>query len=381
MNSPEVEPFKLLADRVGRLPARDDGQVPFRSGAIGYLGYGLRHRLEQLPTAGLPDGLPDLWFGIYDRALIYDHRRAVWTASGDWSEGELTALLAASIEGPLPGVPEASVRADFTSAAYRAAIERILGHIHRGDVYQVNMTQRFVVPGPLPAPLLYRRLRRLNPAPFSAYLDLGGGRAVLSSSPERFLELRDGRVASRPIKGTRPRSSDPLVDRALAMELLDSDKDRAELAMIVDLLRNDLGRVSRYGSVRVTRACDLESYTSVHHLVATIEATLREDCGWPELVRAAFPGGSVTGAPKIRAMEIISEAEPIERGVYTGSIGYIDAGGDMDLSVVIRTIVVDGDQAWFQAGGGIVADSDPEAEYRESLDKARALAEVLGARL
>jgi len=377
------DPLDLLAERIAQLePSESAASLPFRAGAIGYLGYGVRHLVEgSLPVAQRPDALPELWFGLYDRALVYDHSQGAWQAPGAWSQLELAELLQGPAPPPPPEVPRSTIQSEIEPAAYRAAISRILQQIAAGDVYQVNMTQRFSGRAPLPPVALYRRLRRLNPAPFSAYLDLGRGRAVLSSSPERFLELRGRRIRTRPIKGTRPRGGDAAADQRLARELLESEKDAAELAMIVDLMRNDLGRVACFGSVKVTEARRLERYANVHHLVATVEATLRDGLDWRDLLRATFPGGSVTGAPKIRAMQIIAELEPRERGVYTGSIGYIDLDGAIDLSVVIRTMLVDGARAWFQAGGGIVADSDPAAEYRESLDKARPLAHVLGAEL
>jgi para-aminobenzoate synthetase component 1 len=245
-------------------------------------------------------------------------------------------------------------------------------------VYQVNLSQRFETTAVTDAGSLYRRLRHRSPAPFGAFFRAAGG-SVLSSSPERFLRVEpDGRVETRPIKGTRPRDPDPATDEALAAQLGHSVKDRAENLMIVDLLRNDLSRVCGPGSVRATELFRIESYATVHHLVSTIEGHLSGERGRVDLLRAAFPSGSVTGAPKIRAMEIISELEPVARGPYCGAIGFLGFGGDMDTSVSIRIAVAAGGRIAFHAGGAVVADSDPGAEYAETLDKARALLEVIG---
>jgi para-aminobenzoate synthetase component 1 len=226
---------------------------------------------------------------------------------------------------------------------------------------------------------LYDALRRRNPATFAAFIDFGET-ALLSSSPERFLKVENGAIETRPIKGTRPRGANPAADTALARELTLSEKDRAENLMIVDLLRNDLGRVAKLGSVKVPQLIALESYATVHHLVSVVTAELDAGKTAVDLLRGAFPGGSVTGAPKIRAMEIIAELEPTERGPYCGAIGYLSAGGAMDTNIVIRTLLIDGDRVSFQVGGGIVADSDPEAEWQESLTKAKALIETLAGR-
>jgi para-aminobenzoate synthetase component 1 len=259
------------------------------------------------------------------------------------------------------------------------AVQRVKDYIAAGDVYQVNLSQRFLVRTQTGVPDLYLRLRRHNPAPFSAYLDVGDAQ-ILSSSPERFLRVygKDRTVETRPIKGTRPRGETKEEDRRLATELMQSEKDRAELVMIVDLERNDLGRVCRFGSVRVPDLAALEPYASVFHLVATVTGELAPDRNVADLLRATFPGGSITGAPKVRAMEIIDELEPVSRGPYTGSLGYFSFSGDADLNILIRTLIVQGDRVCFHAGGGIVADSDPEAEYMETLHKARGMMKALG---
>jgi para-aminobenzoate synthetase component 1 len=269
------------------------------------------------------------------------------------------------------------LRSTFTHAGYLTAVGRVREYIIAGDIFQANLSQRFEAVLPEPPFDLYRRLRLKNPAPFAAYLGFSD-LTVLSASPERFLRLNDQRqVETRPIKGTRPRGLGPMHDAALGRALAESAKDRAENVMIVDLLRNDLSRVCRPGTVRVPELFALEQHPTVHHLVSTVVGELATGKEAVDLIRATFPGGSITGAPKVRAMEIIAELEPTQRGVYCGSICYISATGAMDSSIVIRTYLALRGQVYFQAGGGIVADSDVELEYRETLDKARALIEVL----
>ncbi len=263
---------------------------------------------------------------------------------------------------------------------YLGRVERAIAYIHAGDVFQVNLTQRFVAarpPGLVPFDL-YRRLRAANPAPFAAFLNCGPGLAVASASPERFLALdRDGAIEARPIKGTRPRAADPHADAAAARDLAASGKDRAENLMITDLLRNDIGRVAEIGTVTVPVLYGVESFATLHHLVSVVRGRLRHGLGAVDLLRAAFPGGSVTGAPKVRAMEIIDELEPAPRGAYCGAIGWIGADGAMDTSIVIRAVTVTADQVVVQAGGGIVAESDPAAEYAEMMAKAAPALAVL----
>jgi para-aminobenzoate synthetase component I len=276
---------------------------------------------------------------------------------------------------PVPDFP--GVRSNFTRAGYLDAGAQVIEYVYAGDIFQANLSQR------LQAPLvgtpfeLYRRLRQHNPAPFAAFLDFGDV-VVASSSPERFLRVDDGRrVETRPIKGTRPRGMGPEHDAALALALAESDKDMAENVMIVDLLRNDLSRVCQPGTVRVPELFALEHYQTVHHLVSTVVGELAPEHDALDLLRAAFPGGSITGAPKVRAMQIIAELEPTQRAAYCGSIGYASVTGALDTSIVIRTCLVVGRDVYFQVGGGIVADSDPAQEYRETLDKARGLIAAL----
>ncbi|MBA7687896.1 Aminodeoxychorismate synthase component 1 [subsurface metagenome] len=253
-------------------------------------------------------------------------------------------------------------------------------YICAGDIFQANISQRFETDLPIPPYELYRRLRQINPAPFANYFNFEGI-SVVGASPERFLKVHKDWVETRPIKGTRPRGKTPAQDRALARRLLSSLKDRAENVMIVDLERNDIGRVCRYGTVKVTELAILETYPTVFHLTSTVVGRLSEGKGRIDLLKATFPGGSITGAPKVRAMEIIDELEPTRRSVYTGSLGYLSFGGDMDLNIVIRTILVKEGRVYFQVGGGIVYDSEPEEEYMETLDKARALIQALAQKL
>ncbi|MCK6480921.1 MAG: anthranilate synthase component I family protein, partial [Planctomycetes bacterium] len=293
------------------------------------------------------------------------------------------ALADAALRGSLPPRPEGPalagpLRSNLDRGAHMAAVARCVEYVHAGDLFQVNLARRVegvLALHPVEAAL---RLRGRNPAPRGAVGSLGGGRWILSSSPELLLEVRDGLARSRPIKGTRPRTGDPLRDARAREDLLSSAKERAELAMIVDLQRNDLGRVARWGGVRVAAARELEEHPTVLHTVATVEADLRPGVGPRELLAALFPGGSVTGAPKIRAMEIIEELEPVRRGPYTGSAGWFGWDGGAHLDILIRTLAVEGDRVRFGVGGGIVADSDPAAEWEETVHKGAALAAALG---
>ncbi len=381
-----TDPFDALAALLGpsRRPALPD-LPPFQGGAVGFLGYELGGWLERLPPPRARGAaLPDMAVGLYPTVVAFDHE--VLRA---WVVGEDAAAVAAFADrivgAAAPAIPsgpliEGGWRAELSPEAYRAAVARIVDYIRAGDIYQANMTQRFLArlrPGVTPLDV-YRALRPRTAGPFSALLDLGRGRAIASGSPERFLRLHpDGSVETRPIKGTRPRGATPEEDAALAAALLASEKDRAENLMIVDLLRNDLSRVAARGTVRVPTLWGLESYRAVHHLTSVVTARLERALGAIDLLRAAFPGGSITGAPKIRAMEIIRELEPSRRGPYCGSVAWIGFDGAMDSSIVIRTLCIADGVVQAQAGGGVVADSEPEAEYQESLLKARALLTAL----
>lgn len=403
-------PFETLRSIIGRyagpLPRPD--LPPFQGGAAGYFGYGLGRHLESLKP-GPPDdsGLPEVCLGFYDWVFAWDHvcQRA-WLISTGLPElsgarrrqraaekarellrrldaGGRCSLPAGESEPqrysiarafPVPGYP--GLASDFSREGYLEAVSRVRDLIHAGDIFQANLSQRLHAPFAQHPLELYRRLRLRNPAPFAAYFDTGAG-SVVSASPERFLRLGDRLVETRPIKGTAPRGDDESSDQELASALLDSAKDRAENIMIVDLLRNDLSRVCEDDSVQVAQLCQLESHPTVHHLVSTITARLKPECDAVDLLQATFPGGSITGAPKVRAMEVIAELEPTARGVYTGAIGYLGFDGSMDVNIAIRTFVVGNGYAYFRVGGGIVADSDPEREYEETLHKAQGLIQAL----
>ncbi len=363
---------------------------PFVGGAVGYLGYDLGQFVERLPRRAADDvAVPDLWLSAYDSCLVYDAADPVvrlvrWTGlqgqDADRAAARVARLKRAALGAPARGaaLPEGgTASSSFTREAYLAAVRRAKEYIAAGDIYQVNLSQRLSIRTKASAPDLFLRLGESSPAPFSAYLDTGPFQ-VLSASPERFLRVDGGHVETRPIKGTRPRGKTPAEDRRLADELVRSEKDNAELAMIVDLERNDLGRVCQYGTVRVSRARGLETFPTVHHLVATVEGELDAGRDVVELLQAAFPGGSITGCPKIRAMEIIDELEPVRRGVYTGAIGYFGFDGRVDLSIAIRLAMLRDGVAYVPVGGGIVADSDPEAEYEETMAKAAGWIDVLG---
>ena len=377
-------PFELLREQLGDLGTASPG-LPFSGGAVGYFGYDLGRRFERIPAIAAADiAMPDLAIGLYDWAVVVDHAaRRTWLVGNGRDArtfAEWPRLVARLSAEPPPAPAPFRVRTQPVSnldrGAYAAAFRAVQEHIRRGDCYQVNLTQRFVAEAEGDAWHAYVRLREINPAPFAAYLDLPDGK-VVCSSPERFLRLRDGRVETKPIKGTRPRSKDPARDRALAEELRTSAKDRAENVMIVDLLRNDLGKCCVPGSVRASKLFDVESFASVHQLVSTVEGRLARGVHALDLVAACFPGGSITGAPKVAAMKIIEELEPQRRSVYCGSIGYIGFDGNMDTNIAIRTLVQQGGRVYTWAGGGVVADSNVDAEYQESLDKAAAMLAVM----
>ncbi|MSQ42334.1 MAG: aminodeoxychorismate synthase component I [Dehalococcoidia bacterium] len=381
------DPIATLAAAVEAEDVRDGSagrDLPFVGGAIGYLGFELARHIERLPATTSDDvGAPELALGWYDAALVWDG-----VAGAGWLAGSAAAVerLRERLRGPLPppaaeALARASgLRSNFEREAYLLAVQRARRYIEAGDIYQVNLSQRFSARVAMPGFDLYHRLRVVSPAPFAAYLRAPGVE-VLSSCPERLLSVEGERLETRPMKGTRPRGATPGEDARLAEELRGSAKDAAEHVMIVDLERNDLGRVAQVGSVAVPSFRQMESYEQVHHLTSVVVARRRRDAGLAELLRAVFPGGSVTGAPKIRALEIIDELEPTVRGVYTGAIGYLSAHGRIDLNTAIRTITLAGGVAHMHVGGAVVYDSDPEREYVETLDKGRGMARALGVQL
>jgi para-aminobenzoate synthetase component 1 len=398
---------------------------PFQGGAAGLFSYDLGRSLERLPRPKADEfGVPALAVGLYDVVVAFDHaagrawivsqgfpeidpslrqRRAAkrlaeardwiagpgvavqlppqqhqcWCGSCTAAPGTVAERLPPErlmLQYAVPGVP--GMTSNFSKDGYLQAVRRVIEYIHAGDVFQVNLSQRLLAPARDDAVALCLRLRRCNPAPFAGYFDLGEFQ-IVSASPERFLRVADRQVETRPIKGTRPRSGDPAIDRAVAAELLASEKDRAENVMIVDLMRNDLARVCDARSVRVGQLCGIEAYEHVLHLVSSVHGRLGDGRTPIDLLRAAFPGGSITGAPKIRAMEIIAELEPTARGAYCGSLGYLGFDGSSDLSILIRTITAGRGWWQFPVGGGIVADSIPEQEYEETWHKAEGLLRAL----
>lgn len=361
--------------------------LPFTGGFIGYFGYDLCHQIEKLPINTIDDiDLPDCWMGLYDGAYVYDHKtNLAYIADSGIREGTRERILShmaliENMEAPEIILPKATrqpiFQSNFKKEDYIAALSRLKAYIRTGDIYQANMTQRFTTEMIQRPEELYMKLRAVNPAPFAAYMPLEKG-AIISSSPERLLKIDKNKIETRPIKGTRPRGKTPEEDQRLKEELIASEKDRSELLMIVDLERNDLSKVSKTGTVKVPELMVCETYPTVFHLVSTVTSEMKDGLDPIDVVKGAFPGGSITGAPKIRAMEVIDELEPTQRSVYTGSIGYIGFNGQTDLNIAIRTIICHHDQASFQAGGGIVWDSDEESEYQETLDKAKAMMNAL----
>jgi para-aminobenzoate synthetase component 1 len=389
-------PFDVLGEllKTYELDSNAAG-VPFTGGGVGYFSYDLCHFIERLPSRAADDlQLPECYLAFYDAVAAFDHlENRVYIVSTGFPEFDEEKRLRRAAErlremrsqvlfaappaavSP-PPIRGAALRANFTHEGYLEAVARAREFICAGDIFQVNLSQRFATDLSVPPYELYKKLRQLNPAPFANYFNFDGV-SIVGASPERFLKLCGDRVETRPIKGTKPRGRTPAEDKALADSLLKSVKDRAENTMIVDLERNDIGRVCRYGTVRVTEHAILETYPTVFHLTSTVVGQLREDKDRIDLLKATFPGGSITGAPKVRAMEIIDELEPTRRSVYTGSLGYLSFGGDLDLNIVIRTIIIKDNKAYFQVGGAIVYDSEPESEYIETLDKGRALMKAL----
>ncbi|TVP78535.1 MAG: aminodeoxychorismate synthase component I [Puniceicoccaceae bacterium] len=390
-----ADPFAVVSGSLAELRAvmepyamASHPRIPFVGGAVGYLSYDYGRRLEALPACALDDrGIPDLHFGLYDGIAALDHRsgKLYLIAHGleqaadrvmERLRGILNACAADCPASPAPPARRGAWTWNMSREEFCAAVESVRAYIASGDVYQVNLSQRARCAYQGDGLSLYAALRRGNPAPYGAYFDFGTWQ-LISTSPEQFLRKKGRALETRPIKGTRPRGSTPEADRALAAELQASEKDRAELLMIVDLERNDLGRVARFGSVRVEGLYQLEHYARVIHQTARVKAELSEDKDVYDALEALFPGGSITGAPKIRAMEIIEALEPTRRGAYCGSIGYIGFDGDAEFNIAIRSLHLKDGQLDYQVGGGIVWDSEPEAEYQETLDKARAIRETI----
>jgi len=368
---------------------------PFPGGALGYLSYDLGLMLEKKVESRPKEGLkiPDCFFGFYNTVVVIDHlKQLLYIFSAGFPETNprlakslcrsnfkkicklLSGIEAERKCGEISGLRDnpGELESDFSKEEYIAAIKKAKEYIKRGDIYQINLSQRFRVKTGLSDLQIYKRLREISPSCFSAYFNAGDYQ-ILSSSPERFLSLEKDTVTTRPMKGTRPRGENKSQDLALKKDLLASAKDKAELMMIVDLERNDLGRVCSYDSVRTESLRELEEYSTVFQTTATVSGRLHKNKDRVDLLRACFPGGSITGCPKIRAMEIIEELEPTRRSVYTGCLGYASFSGEMDFNILIRSILKKDNMLYFGVGGGIVADSDPEEEYQETLVKARAM--------
>jgi para-aminobenzoate synthetase component 1 len=378
-----LQRLRVSLNELGEAETPAGVELPFAGGLIGYLGYDFGRRLEHLPQTAIDDlDLADARFGLYPWALISDHllgtSQLLFHPRLDEAERERLCTLFERVQ-PSAAQPFElleAFRADLDADCYRQALERIQAYIQAGDCYQVNFSQRFRAPYRGDPWTAYQALRAACPTPFSGYQTLPDG-AIISLSPERFLQVSRGQVETRPIKGTRPRDSDPARDADYADDLLSSLKDRAENLMIVDLLRNDLGRSCAIGSVRVPELFALESYPNVHHLVSSVTGKLAPGKDPLDLIAGSFPGGSITGAPKIRAMQIIDELEPTRRALYCGSLLYLDVRGEMDSSIAIRSLLAKDGQLSCWGGGGIVADSDWQAEYQESITKVKVLLETL----
>lgn len=370
---------------------------PFQGGAAGYFSYDICNNLDAISINQNEIEYPRLWINFYDVVIAFDHwQQQAWIISSGFDKNNTQVniikarqraecflqLLTTPAEQPnsltKDYFDDIHITSNFNKNDYCKMVERAIEYIRAGDIFEVNLSQRFstILPDALNRIDLYNCLRSVNPAPFSAYLEFDEF-TILSASPERFIKLADRKVETRPIKGTRPRDADPIQDQKYAKELLNSKKDHAENTMIVDLMRNDLSHVCEPSSILVSKLCGLESFRTVHHLVSVVEGILKTDQDAVDLLRATLPGGSITGAPKIRAMQIIEELERNPRGPYCGSIGYLGFNGDMDTSIIIRTMLIKDGIASYQAGGAIVLDSSPEEEYAETLAKSRAITQTL----
>jgi len=360
------------------LPHLDyDGELPFIGGALGCFSYDLGRRVERMPQLAERDlSTPDMMVGIYSWALVVDHQEQSAFIVGENIEKHWEWLTSQKSEQVSEFKLNSDWQSNMTKQSYSDKFAQVQEYLRSGDCYQINLAQRFQAQYQGSEWQAYQKLEQVNQGPFSAFIRTDKG-AVLSVSPERFLQVKDKQIETKPIKGTRPRSEDKATDQQAAHDLANAEKDQAENLMIVDLLRNDVGRVAKPGSVHVPKLFDIESFPAVHHLVSTIRAELDEGYSAADLLRASFPGGSITGAPKIRAMEIIEELEPHRRNAYCGSIGYISRHGRMDTSITIRTLVAEHGNMYVWAGGGLVADSQCDAEYQETLDKLSRILPVL----
>jgi anthranilate synthase component 1 len=385
------DPYAIAAAAVGRYSqARLEGLPPFAGGAVGFFGYDLVRTVEPLGPPGEDTlGLPDMALMLSDLLVVFDNLKHTVTILVNVYAGtdlrrayaqaceaieDVRARLAAPLAVPAPRDPRpnADFRSNMTRERFESMVERIVEYIHAGDAFQVVPSQRWSAPVQVSAFSIYRGLRAVNPSPYMYFLDFGDFQ-VAGASPEPLITVSDGQVTTRPIAGTRPRGADALEDARLEAELLSDEKERAEHMMLVDLGRNDLGRVCEYGSIRVQTLMAVEHYSHVMHLVSSVSGRLREGVGAMDALRVTLPAGTLSGAPKVRAMQIIDELEPVKRGGYGGAIGYLSYTGELDTAIHIRTVVVKDGVAHLQAGGGTVADALPEREFRESESKAQAV--------
>ncbi|WP_143316346.1 aminodeoxychorismate synthase component I [Clostridium sp. HBUAS56017] len=376
------DPFKNLEKLLGDRKIKEKSNLPFIGGVIGYFSYDIGRDLEDLPSTAIEDFyVPDSKFLLYENIIIFDlieKKTYISALSGDKSIRAVEEKLKCYKEQEEIGFKEKNTRfySNFTKEEYKKRITRLKEYIRSGDVYIANMTRRIWCETSEPAFEMYEKLRSINKAPFSAFMNFEDFQ-VVSSSPERFLSIKDRKVTTRPIKGTRPRGRNEEEDNYYREELINSEKDKSELLMIVDLERNDLSKTCKPNTVKVTELFKIEKYSTVFHLVSTVEGILKNGISSIECLKECFPGGSITGAPKIRAMEIIEELEELKRNLYTGAIGYFDLRGNCDFNIIIRTIIKKGDKAYFGVGGGITWDSIEEDEWCETCDKAKALMKVL----
>lgn len=384
-------PLNYIENIFEKYKVKNKTKLPFIAGGIGYFGYELKNILEKLPLTTIDDlKIPDLYFVFYNSLLIYDKlkRKAYLSCVDLQSDNQkIIEKRMYKLKNEISKIKyhynvkkthkiRYKIRVNITKREYLNAVKRVKEYLKKGHIYQANFSQRFESDWYQPPYELFMMLNKINPTPFSAYLNFEGFK-IISSSPERFLKVDNQDIETRPIKGTRPRGRNRIEDKYFKKELLKSEKDQAELYMIIDLERNDLSKICIPGSVIVKEHKRLESYSSVHHTVGVVKGKLGKNIFLIDCIRAMFPGGSITGCPKIRCMEILDELEKNNRGIYTGSIGYLSFHNTMDLSIVIRTFVYKNRKIYFQVGGGIVIDSKPEEEYQETLDKAKALIESI----
>ncbi|MEW8956602.1 aminodeoxychorismate synthase component I [Clostridium sp.] len=381
------DPFKELENIIKEYSIENkESHLPFIGGAIGYISYDMGRNLETLPSSAKEDiKIPESYFLLYDNIIIFDHlnNKSYVSSMGIFEDKEI------SIEKIINRISngkeviynevksrDKEFKSNFTKDEYMEGVETFREYIRSGDIYIGNLTQRFSCTTDRDSYDIYKDLRKINPSPFGAYMELDDFH-IISSSPERFMSIRDGQVETRPIKGTRPRGRNKEEDEKNRLELLNSEKDKSELLMIVDLERNDLSKVCKNHSVKVTELFVIEEYSTVFHLVSTIKGELKSNVSSVNCIKECFPGGSITGAPKIRTMEVIEEVEGLRRNIYTGAIGYFDFRGNADFNITIRTILKKEDKAYFGVGGGITFESIKEDEYEETLHKAKALMRVL----